>query len=45
MQQVEHYNAHAIYRPAWYYRNDLRHKPPAYRMDVAFFMAGGKRNG
>ena len=34
----EHYNAHAIYRPAWYHRQDTRHKPPAYRMDVAFLV-------
>jgi hypothetical protein len=38
MQGGGHYNAHAVYRPAWYHRNDKRHKPPAYRMDVAFLM-------
>ncbi len=33
-----HYNAHAIYRPAWKYRNHMRHKPPVSPMDVAFLV-------
>ena len=33
-----HYNAHAIYRPAWKDRNHMRHKPPVSPMDVAFLV-------
>ena len=33
-----HYNAHAIYRPAWKYQNHMRHKPPVSPMDVAFLV-------
>ena len=33
-----HYNAHAIYRPAWKHRNPMRHKPPVSPMDVAFLV-------
>jgi len=33
-----HYNAHAIYRPAWKDQNHKRHKPPVSPMDVAFLV-------
>jgi len=33
-----HYNAHAIYRPAWKDQNHMRHKPPVSPMDVAFLV-------
>ena len=33
-----HYNAHAIYRPAWKYQNHKRHKPPVTPMAVAFLV-------
>jgi len=33
-----HYNAHAIYRPAWKYQNHKRHKPPVNPMAVAFLV-------
>ena len=34
----EHYNAHAIYRPAWKDQNLKRHQPPVSPMDVAFLV-------
>ena len=33
-----HYNAHAIYRPAWKCQNHMRHKPPVSPTDVAFLV-------
>ena len=33
-----HYNAHAIYRPAWKDQNLKRHQPPVSPMDVAFLV-------
>ena len=38
MQWACHYNAHAIYRPAWKDENHSRHQPPESPMDVAFLV-------